>query len=100
MAGLVGRRVPDNTPWETTEAGDYGRQDWMYEGTPDEGTGKCQWWIRDPTGTPGNVSRHTVTEHEDGTITVEPSIRTIYPVDGKATQMWHGFLRRGVWTDA
>lgn len=41
----------------------------------------------------GNLSGHKVEEHEDGTITVEPSI-VIKRYDGH----WHGTLVRGVWT--
>lgn len=39
-----------------------------------------------------NLSAHRVTEHEDGTITVEPSILV-----GDNRTSWHGFLRRGQW---
>jgi len=48
------------------------------------------WWIKDPTGYVGNLSPelHTVVEHEDGTITVSPSILAPH---------WHGFLEHGVW---
>jgi hypothetical protein len=35
---------------------------------------------------------HAVIEHEDGTITVSPSI--VMP----AGQRWHGFLVRGIWS--
>lgn len=43
----------------------------------------------------GNLSAHTVTEHEDGTITVSPSIE-IKSWDGG---YWHGYLERGVWRE-
>jgi hypothetical protein len=39
---------------------------------------------------------HTVTEHEDGTITVSPSILDERPGCGT----YHGWLERGVWRDA
>ena len=39
-------------------------------------------------------SHHKVVEHEDGTITVSPSI-LITRHDGS----WHGFLERGVWRE-
>jgi hypothetical protein len=56
----------------------------------------ARWYVRPLMG-PSGVGRlsegaHTVTEHEDGTITVEPSL--VMP-DG-----WHGWLRRGVFTVA
>lgn len=53
-----------------------------------------EWWARAPgIRAAGSLVDHTVIEHEDGTITVEPSILSH---DGK----YHGYLRRGVWTDA
>jgi hypothetical protein len=39
----------------------------------------------------GNLSGHSVTEHDDGTITVSPSILD----DGRS--VWHGYLERGAW---
>lgn len=44
-----------------------------------------------------NLGSHDVTEHEDGTITVSPSI-AVSLGRGGAPYGWHGFLRRGVWT--
>lgn len=41
----------------------------------------------------GNLTKHTVTEHDDGTITVSPSI-LVETGDGRR---WHGWLQRGVW---
>jgi hypothetical protein len=79
---MQGRRVPDDTDWRETVAGDYGKQTWR---------GFDEWWIRDPNGTPGRLGSHSVTEHEDGTITVSPSI---------AGAGWHGWLKRGVWSAA
>jgi hypothetical protein len=38
-----------------------------------------------------------VVEHEDGTITVSPSILVSTSRDGKPLEVWHGFLERGVW---
>jgi len=43
----------------------------------------------------GTLGNHQVTEHEDGTITVSPSILS-YGHDGK---QWHGYLERGVWRE-
>jgi hypothetical protein len=42
------------------------------------------------------LSQHSVTEHDDGTITVEPSILVDWPREG-APRRYHGFLRGGVW---
>ena len=38
-----------------------------------------------------NLQAHTVTEHEDGTISVSPSILI------HSTPPWHGYLERGRW---
>lgn len=50
------------------------------------------WFVRPPGSHMGDVSGHTVTEHEDGTITVSPSILID---DGR--NKWHGYLERGIW---
>jgi hypothetical protein len=64
------------------EPGDYGR--W-----------KDQWYALTPTkpNLLANVTGHKVTEHEDRTITVSPSIL----VESGGGLVWHGFLERGVW---
>lgn len=56
------------------------------------------WHCQTPNGHLGNLTNHTVTEHEDGTITVAPSI-LVSKGDGKGghVEAWHGFLERGVW---
>lgn len=41
-----------------------------------------------------NLASHTVEEHEDGTISVTPSIKVW---DDRVTR--HGYLTRGVWTE-
>lgn len=43
----------------------------------------------------GNEAHHSVTEHEDGTITISPSIL----ISDNAGPLWHGFLERGVWRE-
>lgn len=45
------------------------------------------WNIRAPKGGGGILDGHTVVEHDDGTITVSPSLN--YP------GVWHGYLRAG-----
>jgi hypothetical protein len=55
------------------------------------------WFCTTPNGLFGNISLHTVTEHEDGTITVSPSI-LVTSRNGRAPS-WHGFLERGVWRE-
>jgi hypothetical protein len=56
---------------------------------------RTTWWVRDPYGHVGRLDDHTVIEHEDGTITVSPSI-----LDDAHPGGWHGFLERGVWRSA
>lgn len=86
---MQGRRLPDQTwgeegDWRDSQPGDYmkvirrgGQQPW--------------WFIRDPDNHVGRLSDgHQVTEHEDGTITVSPSIYD-------APDGWHGWLEHGVW---
>lgn len=53
------------------------------------------WYCRvpDPDIGMGNLSGHDVVEHEDGTITVSPSIL----VDSLSGKTWHGYLEKGVW---
>ena len=83
MAEKVGRRVypgDDGNFW--LAEGDYGRHP--------NGT----WMARPPGHHTGDLSQHTVTEHEDGTISVQPSILID---DGRSK--WHGFLERGVWRE-
>jgi hypothetical protein len=54
------------------------------------------WYISFPTddeqGMLGGLALHTVEEHEDGTITVTPSIRT-----RGHNGYRHGYLTKGVW---
>lgn len=51
-----------------------------------------RWQVRPPGFNAGSIPHHSVVEHDDGTITVSPSIVL---VDGE--DRWHGFLERGVW---
>lgn len=70
---------------------------------PEEERGKWYnqpyWMACTPNGHVGNLSRHDITEHEDGTITVSPSILVSTSYDGGKTtvELWHGYLERGVW---
>lgn len=63
----------------------------LEEGEYGQGTDGV-WYGRPPGNHMGNLSSHTVTEHEDGTITVSPSILID---DGRSK--WHGYLERGAW---
>ena len=57
------------------------------------------WWCRTPNGHAGNLGNHEVTENEDGTITVEPSILVSTTINGKPIQVYHGWLKNGEWTE-
>lgn len=51
------------------------------------------WMGMTPNGHLANLSKHKVTEHDDGTISVEPSIK----VRTQEETLWHGWLTRGEW---
>lgn len=56
------------------------------------------WYACTPNGHLGNLSAHEVVEHDDGTITVSPSILVKYAgADGE--QLWHGYLEHGIWRE-
>ena len=57
--------------------------------------GGKMWGLCAPNGDSGTLCQppHTITEHDDGTITVSPSIQM------ETGQRWHGFLERGVWRE-
>ena len=79
----VGKRADGKEPHELL-SGEYGQ--W----TADSGN----WYARTPDGAHvANLSGHKVIEHDDGTITVVPSI-LCSAGDGHD---WHGFLEGGVW---
>ena len=85
-----GRRVyPGESGYPTLGPGDYGKDK------------DGQWWCKPPIeerGMAGLLTEHTVTEHEDGTITVSPSI-FISRIMGDKTITWHGYLERGIWRE-
>lgn len=88
---MQGKRRPDNTPVRDMSIGEYAFQTWCKPNA---------WFIRDPSGDIGSIylkkdgGNHDVEVHEDGTITVTPSI-----LNNRGNK-WHGFLRKGVWTEA
>lgn len=86
---MTGRRVYDLEPHEY-EPGDYGRWD-------------DAWYCRTPADTEsrrmqGNLRNHHVVEHDDGTITVSPSILVAARWAGEELS-WHGYIERGVWRE-
>jgi hypothetical protein len=89
------------------QAGEYGRV--LRDGA-------WVWVACTPNGMIGDLSAHEVQEHEDGTITVAPSVEIqggaharpargeIMVVDDATVERsggregyWHGYLERGVW---
>lgn len=86
---MIGRRR-DLTEWNWTaedapQPGDYGKE-------PDD-----SWYCVTPSGRYGGLSKHQITEHEDGTITASPSILVSEPhIDDTP---WHGYLERGIWRE-
>lgn len=81
---MQGRRVyPNEKGHLLLKEGDYGKDK------------SGAWYVRPPGCHMGSIKNHQVTEHEDGTITVSPSIRITERDYG-----WHGFLEKGVWRAA
>lgn len=60
----------------------------------EEPSEKWCWYMRAPNGDVATLwpHIHNITEHEDGTVSVSPSI--VFPHGGR----YHGFLQRGVWS--
>ena len=92
----IGRGVRRDPDPDTTylQPGEYGRH-------PHDG----HWYARVPHDFPdgdsifANLSNHDITEHEDGTITVSPSILVTAGRNSKTgnERRWHGYLHEGVW---
>jgi hypothetical protein len=107
---MQGRRVqPDENGYVAgkLEPGDYVRVAPLRrgDGQPFSEEELQQWWTKPywmgctPNGHAGVLSAHQITEHDDGTITVSPSILIrSSPDHGKTwVELWHGWLERGVW---
>lgn len=81
MSKMIGKRVYlDERGHLRLGDGDYGKDE------------SGVWCARPPGHHMGNFQNHKVTEHEDGTITVSPSI-LLTDENGE----WHGFLENGIW---
>ena len=83
-AEIPGRRVDPTTSVPDLEIGDY------------KLTAEGTLWGRAPGGDYTRIPADgpwTITEHDDGTVTVDPSIWINKP-DG-----WHGHLVAGVWRE-
>ena len=58
------------------------------------------WWVKPPHGGRlGELREHQVQEHQDGTITVSPSILQGPGANPVKQPGWHGYLRAGVWEE-
>ena len=92
---IAGKRVWPNANGfldakEIDQAASYGRAT-----NPRVANRPTGWWqVTTPDGLTGslNPSIHQITEHEDGTITVSPSLDMSDRVPGG----WHGWLENGV----
>lgn len=74
------------------------------------------WVVKTPNGIVASIMNHKVIEHDDGTITVSPSVVTesveykdqfmmireerIIGSDYVYDVHWHGYLEKGVWREA
>lgn len=92
---MVGRRVEYAEFWgaATRQPGDYCK---VERKTHHGDHLAWVWYACTPNGLVGNLEDHTVTEHEDGTITVDPSI--LVERIGEGEVGYHGHLVAGVWS--
>lgn len=89
---IHGRRVRDDELKDNPfRPGAYGRIE--------IGDEKRRWiWVCTvPNGHHGSLDAHDVTEHEDGTVTVSPSILLTERRDDGDRELWHGYLEQGNW---
>lgn len=100
MAELQGKRVDSvQSIIDGGSPGDY------FPRTDDDGSIACLWF-RLPTDTVGRIAAKghgkdgehewSITEEDDGSITVDPSIEQ-HPTASANIPYWHGHLVRGVW---
>lgn len=68
---------------------------WLQPGEYGKNPADGNWYARTPNGHHGNLADHEVTEHDDGTITVHPSIL----VSDGSGELWHGYLTKGTWRE-
>lgn len=83
---MTGRRITEPpTRWPAGEC-PYGPGDYWKDAAGD-------WRGVTPNGLSVWLKNHVIVEHEDGTITVTPSILA----NGGKKNGWHGYLTKGVW---
>lgn len=62
-------------------------------------------WVCVPNGHVGRLEGWTLTEHDDGTVTLSPSIlcheTTLFNENDQRVTIpeWHGYLEQGVWRE-
>lgn len=110
MAKVTGRRLPDTFLGDLPpdiRAGDYWRclgrnGEPMISDAPTNLTGGV-WYVAAPLPSGsfgiGRLEKHTVREHEDGTISVRPGDGSSNSIllKGAAGQSFHGYIEHGVW---
>jgi hypothetical protein len=79
---MQGKRLPDESPPHLYNPLEYGKYNGIF-------------YCLTPNALLGNLANHTIIEHEDGTITVSPSILV-----GNGDISWHGFIENGLWREA
>ena len=87
MQGTRVELVAQPGGFRSLKPGEYGK--WI------DGT----WYGETPNGHGCNLGSHHVVEHEDGTISVSPSIEVKGSIGGKPVTLWHGFLEQGFWRE-
>lgn len=110
---MIGHRLPDlvagqihgdlraGAYWRILNAGD---GEPRVSAFPENLTGDC-WYVCAPMSygyALGRLEKHTVREHDDGTISVRPgdgSSNSIL-VTGHHGETWHGYIEHGVWRTA
>jgi len=99
---MTGRKIEPiyfedgNMSLENVQPGDYWKSQGVWEGVcpyakhPDEFSHRLVL---------ASFAKHDVTEHDDGTITVSPSILVSAPWGPSQTvfEFFHGYLERGIW---
>lgn len=71
----------------------------------DERIGRVAWVVTPNGNGPARLESWDLTEHDDGTITLSPSILAHATGrlgdDGERVEVpeWHGYLERGVWRE-
>lgn len=92
-----GRRLPDMVVGQGLPADVRHWDYWKITKILEDHT-EVMWWCYVPVkdGGVGNLGGHVITEHEDGTISVDGLIR----VEEKSGKFWEGYLEFGTFRNA